>query len=256
MADDKVLYPSEVIDLPSEGKLYPQDNPLSSGKIQLKYPTAREEDILTSKNLIQKGVVIDTFIESLVVNSAINLDSMLLGDKNAIVVAARILAYGKDYPVQVECPKCGIKNELTVDISEMGTKEINLGEIQSGVNQFEIQLPMSKATVKFKLLNQGDEKDIDAEIRNMKKLMKGKDAEITTRLRHAILSVNGDSDRGKIKQFVDTLLSIDSLALRRRIAELTPDMDMNFDFVCEECSHTERMAIPLTVQFFWPSGRV
>jgi len=253
---EKSLYPTEYIDLPSEGKLYTPDNPLSSGRIELKYPTAREEDILTSRNLIQKGLVIDAFIKSLVIDEKINLDTILLGDKNAIVVASRILAYGKDYPVKIECPKCSVTTEQTLDISEMGTKEVNLSAFEPGVNLFEIALPASKSTVKFKLLTQADEKDIDAELKTMKKLLKGKDAEITTRLRHAIVSVNGDTDRMKIKLFVDSLPSIDSLAFRTKLAELTPDMDMQFDFECTECGYTERMAIPLTVQFFWPSGRV
>ena len=248
------MYSAEVINLPSEGKLYSADNPLSSGKIELNYATAREEDILTSKNLIQKGIVIDAFIESLIVNKSIDINSLLLGDKNAIIVASRIMSYGKDYPIQIDCPKCGEKNEKNVDISGLDTKEVDLSGVST--NSFEVILPASKAKVRFKILTQADEKDIDVELKGMKKLMKAHDSEMTTRLRHAILSVNGDMELSTIKKFVDTLLSLDALELRKAIAKNTPDVDMNFDFECAECGHTERVGIPLTVQFFWPSGRV
>ena len=86
-------YPTETIDLPSGGKLYPQDSPLSSGKIEIKYMTAKEEDILTSANLIKKGVVIDRLLDSIIVTEGVGIDDLILGDKNAIMVAARILAY-------------------------------------------------------------------------------------------------------------------------------------------------------------------
>jgi len=95
----EVKFPTEVVDLPSQGLLYPKDSPLSSGTIEIKYMTAREEDILTSANLIKKGIVIDKLLEALIIDKSIKLDDMLLGDKNAILIASRILAYGKDYEV-------------------------------------------------------------------------------------------------------------------------------------------------------------
>lgn len=254
MENEKQMYSTEVIDLPSGGKLYSVDNPLYSGKISLKYATAREEDILTSKNLIQKGIVIDAFIESLVVDKTIDMSTLLLGDKNAIIVASRIMSYGKDYPVQIDCPKCGEKNEQNVDISSLDTKEVDLSNVSA--NSFETILPASKAKVRFKILTQADEKDIDVELKGMKKLMKAHDSEMTTRLRHAIIAVNGDTELSTIKKFVDTLLSLDALELRKAISKWTPDVDMNFDFECASCGHSERVGIPLTVQFFWPSGRV
>ena len=96
MSESKFKFPTEVIDLPSKGVLYPKDNPLSSGKIEMKYMTAREEDILTNQNYIKNGTVIDELLKALIV-SKINYNDLITGDKNAIMLAARVLGYGKDY---------------------------------------------------------------------------------------------------------------------------------------------------------------
>ena len=249
-------FPSESIKLPSEGKFYPPGHPLESGEIELYYPSARSEDILTSKNLITKGVVIDRFIESLIVDTNIDLNDVLLGDKNAIIVAARILAYGKDYQVKIECPSCSfIDQNINVDISEIEAKQIDFSLISAGTREFDVALPASKKTVRLRLLTHQDEKAIDSEIKQMKKLTKSQnDSEITTRLRYAIVALDGNPDRSIIKKFVDNMLSIDSLELRKGLLKVTPDVDMKFQFECKECSYSERMALPLGVSFFWPSG--
>ncbi len=249
----KADIPTEEIELPSQGRYYPEGHPLSTGKIVLRYPTAKEEDILTSRNLIQKGTVIDKFLQSLVVDKSINLDEMILGDKNALVIASRIMAYGKDYPVEVSCPTCKANNSVVIDISELQPKEIeDIEKISS--NDFEAILPSSKATVRFKILTQGDDKNVDAILKQTKKstLIQTAPA-VTTRLRVAITSVNGNDDRLEIKRFVDSMLSLDSKALRDEIAKVSPDIDMTFNFQCEECGHEERMNMPLGINFFWPN---
>ena len=100
-------FPSEIIDLPSEGKVYSKNSPLANGKIELKYMTAREEDILTSQNLIKKGVVINKLLDSLILSEGIKADDLILGDKNAVMVAARILAYGPEYTCDIINPNTG-----------------------------------------------------------------------------------------------------------------------------------------------------
>ena len=110
-------YPTEIVDLPSEGWFYPKDHPLASGQIEMRYMSARDEDILTSANLIKKGVVLDKLLRGLIVTPC-NYDDILTGDKNAIMIAARILGYGKDYEVGFKCPACGEKNELIIDFRQ------------------------------------------------------------------------------------------------------------------------------------------
>jgi len=257
MAEDKRQFPTEVIDLPSKGALYSKDSPLASGTIELKYMTAREEDILTSQNLIRKGIVIDKLLESLVVDKAVNLDDILIGDKNSMMIAARVLGYGKDYEFQVDCPSCGENNKDNIDLTSLEDKEVDHSHFKSGKNEFSFKLPTSKRTITFKLLTQRDEREVDNELKALKKISAGSsvDAEVTTRLKKAILSVDGNSDTIVVNTFVDTeFLSRDSLAFREFLKELTPDIDMTYLFSCELCGFDQEVTVPMTVQFFWPTA--
>ena len=137
MAEDKRQFPTEVVDLPSKGLLYSKDSPLSSGNIELKYMTAKEEDILTSRNLIQKGIVLDKLLESVIIQDGVTLDDLLLGDKNAVMIATRILGYGKDYTVSIQDPDSGEKQEETFDLTELKDKEIDEKLFKNRKNEFE-----------------------------------------------------------------------------------------------------------------------
>jgi len=241
-------FPSEVIDLPSRGKVYPKDSPLSSGKLEIKYMTAKEEDILTSQNLIEKGIVIDKLLESLIITEEISIDDLILGDKNAIMVAARILAYGPEYLVEVTLPDTGEKIEHVFNLADCPFKYIPEYVKE---NNFEITLPISKAKIKFKLLCGHDEKKIDKEIKSLQKLNSMVSPELTTRLKHTIIEVDGDADERKIYNFVDNMLSRDSFYLRQKLSEISPDIELTQDV--EIGGKTVSVDIPLTVDFFWPS---
>jgi len=244
-------FPTEEVDLPSKGYPYPKDNPLSSGKIEMKYMTAKEEDILTNSNFIKKGTVIDKVLRSLIV-TPINYNELLIGDKNAVLYAARVLGYGKDYEAEVEDPETGDKQKVTIDLSQIKNKEIDEKDYIPGENKFEFTLPTSKVKVCFKLLTHNDEKNIE----NMSKALKkqGKpSAEITTRLKHVILSINGDDDKKSIYDFVDNkLLAIDSAAFRKEVVRIMPDLDTKFTFYSESSDKEYTMDIPIGIQFFWP----
>lgn len=244
--------PTEEIELPSQGRYYPEGHPLTTGKIELKYPTAKEEDILTSRNLIQKGTAIDIFINTLIVDKSINPDDILMGDKNALIMASRIMAYGKDYPLDVKCPSCNELNTQVIDISELQPKEIDKMETILG-NSFEFKLPSNGDNIQFKVLNGRDYKEVDSILKQSKKSLHLKTSpEMTTRLRVAIISVNGNEDRLEIKRYVDSILALDAKALRDEIYRVAPDIDMTFYFECEDCGHEERMNVPIGINFFWP----
>nr|BAR35378.1 hypothetical protein [uncultured Mediterranean phage uvMED] len=255
----KFEYPSEVVDLPSRGWFYDPTSPLASGKIDIKYMTAREEDILTSQNLIKKGVVLDKLLEALIVTPNVKLNDILVGDKNAIFIAARILAYGKDYKVKFKDPSNNEDVEDTIDLSKIEPKEFDFDAYEKGSNIFSFELPFSKKTVHWTLLTHQDEQNIDTELKALKKFTKNKNetSEVTTRLKYVIKAIDGNEDRSKIKSFVDReLLARDSLAFREHIKENTPDLDMTFNFESEDTGYEERMTIPLGVDFFYPSSRV
>ena len=253
----EVTYPTEVIELPSEGHFYPIGHPLSSGKIELKMMTAKEEDILMSQNLIKKGIVLDKLLENLIVDKNIKLDDILLADKNAILISARRLAYGDGYgPVEVTCPKCREVDQITFNLSEIKNEEFDFSNYTKGENSFEFVLPYSKKTIRYRILTHKDEQQIENELKANNKILKGSSSnEVTARLRSMIISVNGEDDRNYIKKFVETeMVSRDALALRQYIKKNTPDVDLNFNFTCGSCSHEERLGVPLTVSFFWPDA--
>ena len=249
-------FPTETVPLPSKGMLYPKDHPLSSGFIDLKYMTAREEDILTSANLIKQGTVLDKLLQSLIV-TPVRYDDIYVGDKNAIIIAARILGYGKDYEVEIEDPfSPNTKQKMTIDLQEIQDKEVDWNIIPENENKFEFILPNSKRKITFRLLTHGIENQIAQELKS-KKLKKndGIDREFTTRLKYIITSVDDETDRAYIDNFVDNeLFALDSRALRDYIKEVSPDIDLSFEFTSDATGDSMLMDIPMGLSFFWPRG--
>ena len=252
----KETYPSEPIILPSQGYFYDESNPLSRGVVDVKYMTAREEDILASPNLIKKGVVLERLLESVIVTPGVKIDDLLIGDKNCIFISSRRLAYGDQYgPVEITCPKCSTTNKVVIDLSKIQNKEYDFSVRVKGENLFEFFLPFSNKTIKFKLLTHKDEVEIDKELENLAKISKnGASFEMTTRLKKMIISVDGDNSRTSVNKIVDQMPTRDSQAFRRMVKEISPDIDSSFDFTCENCGHSERTAVPITVGFFWPES--
>ncbi len=234
--------PTETIKLPSKGLLYPTDNPLSSGEIEIKYMTAKEEDILTNANYINNGTVLDKLMKSLIV-SDINYNDLLIGDKNAIMIAARILGYGAEYKFTYQ------GEEHTVDLSTLENKSLDESLFTAGNNNFSFKLPATDVELEFKLLTHGDEAAISQEIKGLKKINSESSADLTTRLKYMILSVNGSKDKPDIRKFVDNyLLAQDARALRSYINKIQPDVDLTFFRGRDE----ERTSIPIGLSFFWP----
>ena len=236
--------PTEQIKLPSKGLVYPETSLLSSGTIEMKYMTAKEEDILTNANYIADGTVLDRLMKSLIVSN-INYDELIVGDKNAIMIAARILGYGKDYSFNYA------GTEQTVDLTTLENKEIDESIYTRGNNEFEFELPQSGNKVTFKFLTHKDEQDINKELDALKKLNKEGSAELTTRLRFMITSVNGDNQKTTINDFVNNyLLAQDSRALREHISSIQPDVDLTF---FPSGSKIKRN-LPLGAGLFWPDA--
>ena len=247
-------FPSEEVTLPSKGLLYPEGHPLRSGIIEMKYMTAKEEDILTNSNYINNGTVIDKLLKSLIV-SPIDFNDLLIGDKNAVLVASRILGYGQEYSFMYKNPNTSEDEQVTVDLTEATDKELDESLIIEGRNEFSFTLPISKIQVTFKLLTHGDELKIANELKGLKKISKTTSAELTTRMKHLITSVGGDRDTSTIRQFVDgNFLARDARALRTYIAETMPDIDLTFDLQFDDGASAEGVTIPIGTSFFWPES--
>jgi hypothetical protein len=246
--------PTEIVTLPSKGLLYSKDSPLAKGEIEMKYMTAKEEDILTNANYIKQGTVIDKLLQSLIV-TPINYDELLIGDKNAILIAARILGYGAEYDFKYSDSN-GIEREAKVDLSKLEEKQIDESLFKLGTNEFTFDLPKSGNTVTFKLLIHGDEKKIEDEIKGLKKINPNTSPDVTTRLKHIITSINGNREQKEIRNFVDNfLLAPDARALREYYSKVQPDIEMKF--MPDDENYTgEGINIPISINFFWPDAGV
>jgi len=256
MSDSKAA--TEIIDLPSKGWYYPPNHPLATGRLKVYLMTARHEDILTSTNLIKKGIVLDRLMEELIADPTVKYGDLFIGDKNALMIASRILGYGSAYDVGVECPSCGAKQDVEINLAKLEDKKMDFSDAQKGKNEFTFTLPLSKKTIAFKLLTHQDEQNIQMELDSMKKVTK-KDVqtEVTTRMRYAILSVDGNTDGENIRSTVNNMLARDSMAFREYARKINPDIDLTFQFECEKCEHVDsRMEVPIDVTFFWPNARV
>ena len=247
MAEQK--FPSEVIDLPSEGRLYPEGHPCKDGKIEIKYMTAKEEDILTSANLIKKGVVIDRLLDSLIVTSGVKCQDLIIGDKNAVMVAARILAYGPEYVCEIDNPATGGKSEQTFNLADCPFKEL---DDSIDENLFECELPISKQKIKFSVLTGKEEVLIAKDIKASQKIGTGISPELTTRLRYIIKEVDGDNSPAVINQTALNILARDSMFLREELTKVSPDIELSQEI--EIGGETVTVDIPMTVGFFWPEA--
>ena len=246
-------FPTEIVQLPSKGKFYPEGHALSTGKIEMKYMTAKEEDILTNQSYIKNGVVLDKLFRALIV-TPVNYNDVLLGDKNAIMVAARVLGYGKDYEIAVTDDD-GNKQKQTIDLTQLKDKELDWDRFEKE-DAFVFQLPVSKRKVTVCHLTHGIQRKIDAELKGLKKLKK-ESADLTTRLKYQITSVDGDDSNAVIRKFVDNeLLAIDSRALRKFIDNITPDIDLKIDCLSEETGEPFRSTVNIGLDFFWPDVEV
>ena len=234
--------PTETIELPSKGWLYPEGHPLSSGTIEIKYMTAKEEDILTNQNYISNGTVLDKLLKSLIITK-VNYDDIVIGDKNAIMIASRILGYGAEY-------KFTYNNvEEVVDLSKIENKKLDESIYTKGENEFSFKFPTSDNEITFKFLTHGDEVKINQELEGLKKLKRDESPELTTRLKYMVTSINGNRDTKTIREFVDqAFLARDARAFREFINKIQPDVDLTFF----PSSSNKSISLPIGINFFWP----
>lgn len=247
------MVPTEFVGLPSKGLLYPPHHPLhGKDSIEIKQMTAKEEDILTSRNLLKKGVALDKLIQSLVVDKNINTDTLTVEDRNAIIVAARISAYGADYVTTVTCPSCTEKVKSTFNLLEkleLAENEETSVEVDANGN-FTVNLPVSKYTVVCRALNGHDEKEL-VRLTEVKKKNNSGDSTLLDQLRCMVVSIQGNTDKETLTRVISLLPAADSRFLRKQYQNTVKGLDLKKTFICSSCSHQAEMEVPLTADFFW-----
>tara|TARA_R110000765_G_scaffold322912_1_gene414613 strand:- start:49 stop:930 length:882 start_codon:yes stop_codon:yes gene_type:complete len=252
------VVPTEFVDLPSKGLYYPENHPLHKVDcIEIRHMTAKDEDILTSRTLLKKGIALDRFLQNIVINKKVDIRKMLVGDKNALVVAARISGYGADYHTRVTCPACLAKVEHSFDLSDSAVKsadDIDFEDLdveQTERGTFLLILPKMNVNVELRLLNGIDEAEI-VRLSEQNKKNKKVESMLTQQLFRTIVSVNGDTGKKTINYVVDNMPASDARHLRKKYQAITPTIDMTQHFECVDCGHEQEMEVPFTTDFFWP----
>ena len=259
------VLPTEFVELPSKGKFYKEGHPLHNQEaIEIKQMTAKEEDILTSQSLLKQGVAIDRLIQSIIVDKSIDIDSLIVGDKNAILIAARMSGYGDEYDTKISCPSCGTQSEVPVSLSD--SRKASEGYIESeayeplegvtgpnALGNYLITLPSSKAVFEVKVMDGRGEKEFTKRIEARRKKQQ-QEALLTDQFKVYTVSINGVSDLRQIYAFIDQLPVKDSRFLRNTYSKIVPLMELKYDFFCTNCTHEQEVTVPMTAQFFWPDA--
>jgi len=243
--------PTQVIPLPSKGLIYAKDNPLSSGTIEMMFGGAAQEDILANDSFKEEGTTMTRLIKSLIV-SKINYDDIIVGDKNAIFVASRILMFGKYYDLNYLLPGEYKPKQIKVDLTTIKDKSFNESSIQPGKNEFEFVLPITGVNITYKLLTHKDEESIATEIAAMKKHYNEENTkEASIHWYHKIVAVNGDRSTAAIRDFVNNgLITMDSVELGKNMYENSPGIDFKFDYILENGEVLEGLPLPINTTFF------
>jgi hypothetical protein len=243
--------PTEYVDLPSQGRYYPEGHPLhGEDTIEIRQMTAKEEDILTSATLLKKGIALDKVVENIIVDKRVDPKSLLVGDRNAIIIAARVSGYGSDYNVTLTCPNCGTKDKRVFSLNNADINHaddyFDLGVIHEGGGIFSANLHrLQDVQVQFRLMTGADETALA-------KAAKAKENFATRQLYRIVHSVNGDSSQSTVRSLIENLPMIDARLIRAAYKAVNPNVELNYDFVCGNCSNEQELEVPITAEFFWP----
>lgn len=248
------MYPTEVIQLPSQGKIYPEGHPLreNGGKLDVKYMTAKEEDILTNTNLITKGTVVDVLLDSLVIHEGVKAKDLSTGDLNTVLVASRVLAYGKEYPVEISCGKCDTNIDHVIDLSQLQAPDEIVDTNSEGHYNFSTP---SGLDVVVKTLTRKEEMQLEKTVKALESKL-GTSSSVTSRLKNIIVSLNGVTDKNELSKMVDNLVVRDAKVIRKEFDNINPSIDMSLEEECTNCGNVITGGIPIGINFLWPDAEV
>lgn len=238
--------PKNVVELPSKGKLYPDNIDV----IEIEYMTAHDEDILATPSLLQNGKVLDILLENKMVNCPLKPSDLLLGDKNRILLQLRADSYGQYYNTSITCPFTGKNFEYPIDLTLLEIKELEVDPDKDMLFKFE--LPISKDVIKFKLLTSGEMDKILENIKN-KKSTNGIETNITSSLKGCVKQINDETNFNSISNYIDVMRAGDSLALRNYINKISPNVDNVASVISPYNDKTFNVSISFGADFFYPS---
>jgi hypothetical protein len=247
--------PTEFVELPSKGN-YPEDHPMHGQEvIEIRFMTAKEEDILSSQTLLKKGIALERMLDSLIIDKTIKAQDLLIGDRNALIISSRISGYGANYKTQISCPACGTRSHFDFDLTQkqmhesQENEELGLKKLPNG--NFTCTMPYSKFNIEFRLLNGKDERML-AKLMADKKKRKMAETALTDQFKLMIVSLEGHKDRTIVAKYVDNMPTLDSTKLKACYKVASPDVKVKNEFECNSCGHMQEMEVPFNTDFFWP----
>ena len=246
--------PFESVPLPSKGVIYNPDLTIyNTETLQIKAMTAKEEDILTSQAYIKDGTVIEHLIKSCLVDKSFDINDLIVGDRNALMVSIRITGYGGDYKMGHVCPHCSSNNTVVAQLSQLGIKRLKEQPLEPGKNLFEYTLPVTGKKVCYKYRTGHDENEASIKEKRMATLGIATDNRVTGYLESVIVSIDGVTDKNKITHFIKNMPALDSRKLRVYIQDSEPGIDMRWSYECKNCGRKNDIMLPITTEFFWPT---
>jgi hypothetical protein len=244
--DPDLMMSYEIIKLPSQGLFY--SNGLS--EVNVEYMTSKDEDLITTPSLIDAGIVLDLLLKRKIKTHGVVPDDLLTGDRNAILLFLRISSYGSDYTVNVSDPRTNIPFQTTVDLNKLRYKEIV--ELPDSRGYFNVDLPMRKKTVTFRLLTSGEENQIFKRAEAIKDAYNENFSQYNTlKLKASVVAINDINDRSYIDKFIDVMPALDALTIRKKIMDVSPDVDMSYDFKAKD-EYVFKANLTVGIDFFFP----
>ena len=245
--DPDLMTSYEIIKLPSKGKFY--KNGLK--EVTVEYMTSKDEDILTTPSLIDNGTAIDVLLKRKIKTAGVNPNDLLTGDRSAIILFLRSSSYGSEYGVQVPDPRTNAMFKTTVDLTKLKYKRVDEEPDENGY--FTVELPMRKKTVKFRLLTSGEDTIIFKKAEAYKEASGEQFSDYSTnKLKAHVIDINGNSDRTYISKFIDVMPALDALTIRKKINEVSPDVDMSYEFETND-GYKFNTDLSIGMDFFFPN---
>ena len=206
--------PTVIVKLASQGKIYPSTHVLRSGQLEMRHMTAYDEDILTNTSYIRENVVFDRLLEAIICTD-VNVSEIATVDKDGLIIQARILAYGSDYPVIVVDPKTKESLDRNVNLNALTNRPFDLESDELGEFSYKISDTQS---IKFTW-----------------PLTDTTTGKVSDELKLAIREVNGKRDAATIDQFIRyEFLSIDAKKFRKYMYDNMPGLDFNYEFESDD----------------------
>jgi hypothetical protein len=245
--DPDLMTSYEIVSLPSKGLFYPS----KISEVNVEYMTSKDEDLLTTPSLIQNGTVLDILLRRKIKTSGIRPEDLLTGDRNAIILFLRTSSYGSTYTVKVADPRTNVDFETTVDLLKLKYKEGD--EYPDEFGHFVVELPMRKKMIKFRLLTSGEENTIFKKSESIKEAYGTEFNEYNTmKLKSHVVSIGDKTDRSYIDKFIDAMPALDAFTIRKKILNVSPDVDMEYEFTAKD-DFKFKATLSIGVDFFFPN---